>query len=258
MFNTMKLYILIALLFCSFLVNAQSNQELLFFNSSGYVQLVRGDTMIKNIQGEKFLQNDLLRIISGDATIINLNNKRITIKKSGNYKYDDILALMQHAESSLSNKYFVYVWDKMSDHKKNVNQPGGVIRGDGFTTSPMDSIIVLADTIRFCIINESDGDFNLIIKSDDHKIIAQYPIRNNVSLNIHDINGGKPGKYYWEVEFPFGRGPDAKYFIIPDRNIYDKKINEYKEALLSFSVFDDKLRNLLIEEYMKYNKIYSN
>ncbi len=252
----MKLYILTALLFCSFLINAQSNQELLFFNSSGYVQLVRGDTMIKNIQGEKFLQNDLLRIISGDATIINLNNKRVTIKKSGNYKYDDILALMQHAESSLSNKYFVYVWDKMSDHKKNVNQPGGVIRGDGFITFPLDSIIILADTIRFCINNESDGDYQLIIKSDNHKIIKQNPIRTNQTLNILDINKGKPGNYYWEIEVPYIKGTDIKYFIIPGKDAKNKLIEEYNKNISEFSSFDIEMRELLTKEYLTQNKIY--
>ncbi|RLD43998.1 MAG: hypothetical protein DRI86_08580 [Bacteroidetes bacterium] len=252
----MKLYILSVLLFCSFVVNAQSNQELLFFNSNGYVQLVREDTIIKNIQGEKFLQNDLLRIISGDATIINLNNKRVTIEKSGNYNYNDVLALMQHTESSLSNKYFVYVWDKMSDHKKNINKPGGVIRGDGFITFPMDSVIILSDTVRFCINNESGGDYQLIIKSDNHNIIKQNPIGENITLNIRDINEGKPGKYYWEIKIPFGKPPAKKYFIIPNEKTKNEMLAEYKKNISEFSSFNIEMRELLTKEYITQNKIY--
>lgn len=254
--NIVRLISLIIFLFYGSILCAQSNSELLFFNSEGHIVLIRGDNVIKKIQGESFLQDDVLKIIGGNVTIINLNNKRITVKEPGTYYYYDISARMQHAESSLSNRYFVYVWKKMSKEDKQESQPGGVIRGDEFLTSPRDSIIVLSDTIKFCFQNESDGDFDLIIKSDDHKLVAQYPVRNVVSLSIHNINNGKPGKYYWEVKFPFGRGPDAKYFIIPDSSTYNKKINEYNEALLSFSVFDNKLKNLLIEEYMKYNKIY--
>ncbi len=243
-------------MFCSFLVNAQSSNELLFFNSSGHVMLIRGDNNIKQIQGESFRPNDILEIINGNVTIINLNNKKITIDKPGSYNYDDALTSMQHAESSLSNRYFVYVWKKINVEDKQKNHPGGVIRGDEFETSPGDSIIVLSDTIRFFINNISGSDFNLIIKSENYKTIKQNTIRKNLTLNIHDINDGQPGKYYWGIETPFSNSKDKKHFIIPDMETKIRLIEEYDKNILEFSSFDIELRQLLIKEYLTQNKIY--
>lgn len=243
-------------MFCGILLNAQSDSELLFFNSSGHIVLVREDVVIKKIQGERFLRNDILKIIGGNVTIINLNNKRVTMDEPGNYIYDDVAVRMQLAETSLSNRYFIYVWKKMNKEDKQVNQPGGVIRGDDFATAPPDSIIVLSDTINFCANNESDGDFNLIIKSDDNKIIGQYPIRNELSLSVLDINDGKPGRYYWEIKIPFGKSPEKKYFVIPDEEIRNTLVDEYKKNISEFSSFENEIKLLLIDEYIKDKKTY--
>ena len=237
------------------LLNAQSDSELLFFNSSGHVILVRGELVIKKIQGESFQKNDVLKIIGGDVTIINLNNKRITLEESGTYSFDDIYTIMQQVESSLTNRYFVYVWHKMNKDDKQTNQPGGVIRGDGFVTLPSDSIIVLTDNIKFSINNESGSDYDLIIKSNNN-IIEQYPIRENLTLSILDIVDGQPGKYYWEIKVPFGSSPDKKYFIIPDDKTRNILLEEYKKTISEFSIFDKDLQTLLIDEYLSDKKLY--
>lgn len=252
----MKVLFFTCILFIWLVLEVKADSDLLIFNTDGNVSITRDNNSLDELQGKKFLEGDVLHITDGSITIINKNNKRIAVDKPGTYKYDDVDKLMQKAEASLTNRYFVLVWKKMNKESEQVNKPGGVVRGEEFETLPLDSVIILSDSIEFQIPNKSDLEYSLIIKSEKYKELVQYDIWNSLKVNIQDISNGKPGKYYWEIKFPFGKGPDTKYFIIPDSSTYNKLINEYNDALGSFSVFDDKLRKSLMEEYKKFNKVY--
>lgn len=252
----MKFLSLIFLMSCSLLLNAQAKQELLIFNSSGNIVVIRGKNTIDKLSGERFLKKDVLKNIAGSVTIVSRNNKRITINEPGDYKYRDLSKRMKLAESSLTNRYFVFVWEKMSSKNDQTSVPGGVIRGRELKSSPSDNVLVLSDSIKFFVENESKVEYVLWISSNEIKNTEEYPIYNNLVLSINEINGGESGEYRWEIRIPSGKSSDLKCFIIPDMETKSRKLTECKQMLNEFSSFEVELRELLMTEYLKYNKLY--
>lgn len=252
----MKLFCFAFLLSFSLLFETQASSDLLIFNADGNVALTRDNISIEKLQGEKLLEGDILNISDGNITLINLNNKRITIDKPGNYTYKDVSLLMQKAEASLTNRYFIFVWKKMNTENKQVNKPGGVVRGEGIETYPFDSAIVLSDSIEFLVTNRPDIEYSLIIKSEKFKVLDQYEISNSLVIATSDFDDGNTGKYYWQIEAQFEKGPKMKCFFIPDAETKKILLAEYLQAVDEFGGFDNDLQKLLLQEYMISNRIY--
>jgi len=253
----MKFYSLLIIILYSLQLNAQTNSDLLIFNSSGNIILNRGNKSLEKFRSESLLKKDVIRIIDGSITIINRNNKRVTINKPGTYKYKEISEKLELVETSLTNRYFVYVWDKMNKKDKLTSTAGGVVRGEDIVTSPSDSVYIISKSIKFSINNESSLKYPLRIMSDDSKLIRQYLINDILMIDLIDINDGKTGKYQWEIRVPYGNNPGIKCFFIPDKETRNKLLLEYKKNISEFSSFNNEIRSLLIIEYLKYNKMHN-
>ena len=246
-------YLLVVFLMINFLFAfSQEENQLLVFNSNGYVHIDRGDEKIEKLNGETILKEDILKIINGDVTIINRKNKRITLKTPGTYSYTLLEKKMAHAESSMSTRYFVNVWNQMNDKHEKVNYRGGVVRGDDVVSLPVDSAYILSDTICFEYFMDGEKPTGISIKDEYFDELFYLNLDTNcVLLPLHEINEAKQGVYYYEFD-----GNSMHCFIIPDANLQAEKLSEYENSVKMFSAFDDNMSSMLIQNYIIENRIY--
>lgn len=250
------------------ILTADAQSNLLIFNTSGEIFLKRGKNLISMPIGELFLEEDYLIIINGSATIINRENKRISLNESKNYNYKEISEMMGKAEASITNRYFSYVWEKINKSKKDVNLPGGVIRSyeilyeDEYKvynaiSIPVDGARLLCERIYFVF--DKEDDYKLSIYSEELKLIKKYKSNNNeIILNINEINNAEPGLYYWEINPKIDEIGNRRSFIIPDEETFNKLKEEYNKTINDFESFDNTISSLLISEYFEQNQIFLN
>lgn len=247
-------------LLISFLLNcglaANEHMELLIFNSEGRVEVIHENDTLNMPQSEILHEADWLKIIDGSITIINRNNKRITLDKQGSYPYSAIEELMHEAEASLSNRYFVMVWEKMNHGHDEGNQAGGVVRGKYFNCEPIDSVIILSDSIEFWINNNADLENTLFITDSEYKPVKQYKFTDAITIAVSDIRNGKSGWYSWIIKLPFDNGPEQRCFLIPNENTRSNLLNKLERETENFSAFNAEIKSQLIQEYLKSNKVY--
>lgn len=252
----MKFFITIFLFFVGLSINA--NEDVLIFNSTGQVTLVRDYNSISNISGMRLLAGDEVIITSGSFTVLTNSYKRITFDKPGNYAYSTVIDLLKSADASVTNKYFVYVWEKMNANDEAVRHPGGVVRGDEYGLEPWDSAIIISKSITFSFPNQSDSEFDLYIYSKLNTLVFKSVIVDSVEVNLSDLEISDPGYYYWYISSEFGGKPDKRWFEIPENSLKTVLKDEYikfKDAIKTFSDID---RINLINEYLITNKIYLN
>lgn len=251
-----RIFLTIYFIFIGMVIISHAQSEFLIFNSTGHVLLFKSDRMIDKLQGETYNYGDLLIVTDGSVTLINRDNKRVTINESGEYKYDDMFSLFDQAQSSLTNKYFVYVWEKMNSGDAEVNKPGGVIRGDEFGFQPPNKVVVLSDSIGFQIPNMSGNKFDIRVLSDSKDVLYEGVIIDKLVLSVSDLCNHIPGKYTWEVSTSFGGKPDRMKYYIPEENEREVAVDKYLKAIESFSEFDDDIAWILTREYMIDNNNY--
>jgi len=253
----MRLLSFIVLFLFSVLLQAQKIDDILIFNVNGNIVITRGDESLSELQGEKLQKDDILEVVFGNITFINSNNKRLTIEDEGTYAYHEIETQIQKLESSLTNRYFVYVWKKMNKHDEQVNMPGGVVRSNKDKMLPADSAIVLSDSIKFVFQNKFMQEVSIIIKTEKHKVIYESVVSDSLyALDIAIIDQGEAGKYLWQIKDPFNKSKNNKIFFIPKENIRNQMLAELDQFKSDISDYDFSMRKLLLDEYLSFNKIY--
>lgn len=248
---------LILLIFIPFLVAGQTGKDLLIFSVNGDVSINRGRESIQKIIGQTLQKTDLLKISNGSVTIINMENKRIVVSKSGTYTCDELEKMMQEAETSLTNRYFALVWKKMNKHEEAVNRSGGIIRGEKEELLPLDSTVVLSDTICFYMKNEAMQAYKLVIKDEKYRVLKELSLKDSIfTMPVSAINAGKTGTYFWEIEIPFVKAPDTRCFFIPEKSRKKKLLKAYNDAESVFSNYDYEIKSQLTIEYLIENRVY--
>lgn len=240
------------------LVSLATSDEILIFSATGKAHLKRDTIFISQLRGEKLLPNDLLELISGTITIINRENKRITITQYGKYTRSQIQKKMNMAEASHSVRYFVMVWENMQQQRGVVNKPGGVIRGDIGNLLPADSMTLLWDSIMFFCKNPLNAALKLTIKSTPEHVPFTCTFHDStITLGTTQIPMLKPGKYTWEISDGF-RKPEIRSIFIPDKTDRETKLADYNKFLNAIKPIEIELHKELLLTYQHVNKIWVN
>ena len=241
-----------------FSLHAQTSDALMVFNASGQISIERNKVSITKLTGASIIKNDILKVSDGSITIVSPAHKRIDISKPGTYTYKTIADMLAKEESSLSNRYFVYVWEKMNKDEQPTNTPGGIVRGDEALLLPADSLYVLSDSITFFYPNEDLHKYVLTIYDATYDIIYQTNFNDSVfATSVALLECTKPGRYTWELSVPYIKSPDARCFFIPDAEKRAALLESYKSAYELFSNYPEPLKAALIHAYCIENKIYS-
>mgnify|MGYP006948912641 CR=1 FL=1 len=248
----MRIVIVFLIIFSTFTAFGQDESELLIFNADGNSYIQRSGTKISNIDGAEFKKDDLLFIINGSVTIISRQNKRVTLNENGKYNYNKVYNLMQKAEASVTNKYFVNVWDQMNNKHENMNYRGGVVRGDAVPSFPVDSAVILSDSICFEYIKEGETPGGISIKNEQFRELFYLNLTDNsIVMPLSDINNAETGIYYYEFD-----GSPTQCFIIPSKDELNEKLEAFNKIMESFSSFNDEMKARLVRDYMIENKVY--
>lgn len=237
-------------------LTGNASEEIMIFNTTGQVALLRDGGVLNKISGYRLVPDDKLVLTSGSFTVLTKSYKRITVDEPGNYHYENVIELLRSADASVSNKYFVYVWEKMNANDESVRHPGGVVRGDEWGLEPWDSAIILSETITFSIPNKADSEFDLLIFSKLNSLVFKSVIVDSLEVNLSDLEVSDPGYYYWYISSDFGGKPEKRWFEIPENSTKSdlkKEYQKFKEEIKSFSDID---RINLLNEYITTNRYY--
>lgn len=237
-------------------LKAQNDGDLLIFNTTGKIELKRGKKPVQDLCGEQVLSGDLLTVTDGSITLINRNQKRVTITQKGSYTYSTLVKMMEKAESSTTVRYFVFVWESMKQEKTQVRTSGGVVRGDEPSRFPYDSATILADTIDFFFRNPSGQPYVFKILTDKFVTLLCDTLTDSVkTIPVAFLQQPACERYCWEISTPF-TAPVRQVFFLPDMPSKNKLLEKF--LLMQAEGFDlpQPLRNRVALSYMKENHVY--
>ncbi len=212
-------------------LNFQGHTQISYkiFHVQGEVSIKRSDENIKDLRGELFETDDLLIIEKGVVSLVNEDMKRLTLQEEGTYTIQDVKQKFKKITASLENKYLHYLWKKVRNEKeKEVNLPGGVIRGKEMGLSPGDSVIILSDTLIFSLDNRERQRIQFILKNESYKTSLKITTTDSC-LILFPFDSGffQPGWYHWQVKANMTPPSQLRAFYIPlpeDRMLWiDKK-----------------------------------
>lgn len=173
------------------------------YSASGKAALYRDGNSDNNLRGAYVVEGDQISITSGHVNLLDLNLKRITISEPGIYSFRAIKQLFVGVNTSLGNKYLIYIWEKMNYHSSIIAHKGGVDRTDLYSGrfSPYDSAIVFADTLNFAFINQNNLKVQITIYDHSNKVVKNYSTSNDsISLPCKKTHWMVPGKFIWDVK----------------------------------------------------------
>lgn len=251
-----KVSVLVAMLFLLPRLSwAQPAVEILVFSAEGDIKISRNKTMIPCKRAEKILPVDIINLKKGTVTLVDRNLKRVSLEKKGKYSYMQIVKQFSFANASLENRFLILVLDKMNHKTEPVSYGGGVVRGTPNTMLPMDSVIILSDSIRFVFSNPRKLKFTFFLSDEEHHILFSKEITDSL-LVLKKQNAGwwKPGAYFWEAGTGNVQGTAEKTFFIPQNDDRAGFINDYYRLKNAFPAFSLKTRNQLIDEILTLNR----
>jgi hypothetical protein len=241
------------------LVAAMAPQgQMMIFNSTGNVILVRGKTEHKLLRGMEMLPGDQIRLHSGTVILVNRTEKRVSLSKPGNYSYTQVQKLMSKAEASSSIRYFVYVWESMQGTERKAQVAGGVVRGEPFQHLPFDSARVLSDTILFQWINPAGIRQHFTLTNAQGTILFADTLQDSMLLITQKkLQIIMPGTYHWQVTDGFSK-PRKRSFIVPEGAVKSQLEQHLITCRNDFTNLQDQnLKAALLATFMQKEKIYT-
>jgi hypothetical protein len=143
----------------------------------------------------------------------------------------------------------------MINKHQSVSYAGGVVRGGMDMMQPMDSAIILSDSIRFIFPNTGKQNLTFFILDSAHNILFNKETTDSILvLQRQNASWWKPGTYYWEAGTMDKQGTAEKRFFIPGNEELADLLNDYYRLRISFPAFSLKSRNELIAEILAMNR----
>jgi len=251
--------LLLLLLLLLLPVAAMTHQgQMMIFNTTGNVVLIRGKTEHKLLRGMEMIPGDQIRLHNGTVVLINRSDKRVSLTKPGNYSYTQVQKLMSKAEASSSIRYFVYVWESMQGTERKAQVAAGVVRGEPFQHLPFDSARVLSDTIMFQWINPAGIRQQFTLTNTQGTILFADTLQDSTLLITQKrLQITMPGTYHWQVTDGFSK-PRKRSFIISESAVN----NQLEQHLLKnrsdfINLQDPTLVAALLATFLQKEKIYT-
>lgn len=251
----MKLFFLILLLSFGNNLRAQSNIYYMIFSTSGNIYLSVNKTKTLAQMGDKLVQSNILIIEDGIINLLDHNNKRITINKKGNYTFDEISNLFIEANASLTNKYLTFIWENMNHTHEQIQQKAGVERTDFITFAPLDSAIILSDTLRLKFVNPKHKYVSLIIFDTIGKAVFMLQTDSNlIVLTKSESSWWKSGFYNWIIKSAENDDICSLHFFIPEEKALYSYAKEWKQIQNAINQLPESERSTVIDDILKMTK----
>jgi hypothetical protein len=206
-------------------------------------------------RSDSILAGDVIHVKKGVITLVNRNLKRVSLEKKGKYPYKQLLKLFSLANASFENRFLLQVLDKMLHKPQAVSYAGGVVRGTKDMMEPMDSALILADSIRFIFSNPNGQKLTFFLLDEAHNIIfTQETTDSMLVIKQQGTAWWKPGAYYWEAVTLDKQGTLETKFFIPSNEVRDDLLMNYFRLRNSFPGYPLPVRNKIIEEILRMNR----
>ena len=243
------------LFFLPMLTWAQDASDILIFSAEGDVMISRNKMMVPCKRADKILAADIIHVNKGTISLVDKNLKKVTLEKKGKYSYKQIVKYFSLANASLENRFLLQVLDKMAHRTKPVSYAGGVVRGEPGASQPMDSALILSDSIRFIFPNPGKQKFTFFILDEEHKVLFSKETTDSLLvLQKYNADWWKPGTYSWEAGTLDKQGTTEKRFFVPKHDEQAGFLYDYYRLKNAFPAFSLKARNELIDEILTLNR----
>ncbi|MFZ4547263.1 MAG: hypothetical protein ACOYN4_07505 [Bacteroidales bacterium] len=147
-----KSFICIILLFLLASNIAAQNNPLKVFFSQGSVFVLSGNKKIPITPEMTITESNSILIDKNSSLILIAHDgKVLSLNDPGKYSFNNLLSIQTKSNKSLTNRYFTYVAQQMTQaHEvKKENISGGVFRGELLMCLPLDSCLIIQDSFSF-------------------------------------------------------------------------------------------------------------
>ena len=180
---------------------AQSDSLRIFY-SNGNAHVITGG-LKKAVQRDMFIvKGQVLKLGKNSSVIlIATNGTALPLYSEGSYPFKKLLRLLYENSSSLTNRYFTYVVQQMTEtHEKPEDKlTGGVYRAEKLMYMPFDSCLVIQNRIRFSWMHsESSEMLFLSIREQYSKDFLSIPLRDT-TYTYETKPGNSDRIYNWSV-----------------------------------------------------------
>lgn len=235
--------------------------QIVLCQSSLYVFKVEGDVLHNTNKavkkGDVIGPNTRIKLGQRSGVIcIDQGGNSYSNYKAGTRSYNDILR-GKKKNSSVTVKYFKYVWDEFTNSRITKTTIGGTFRGQQLMLYPMDSCRIVADNITL-LWNQKDEfttSYYVFIKRKDEAEYAKF----NLSDTTFSLAGNldvQPGQEWaWVVSeraFPnLDNMPSFSFRTISEQQ-YNAEIKQYKALIADLKkmrLSTAAINQILCEEY---------
>lgn len=236
-----------------------------FSQDSLCVYRFEGDILLKSPQSTK-------PISKGDIVtkeyILNLFPKsQITvIDKEGNiFKRDQeglcdfntlLLSKFEGKTSSLTTKYFKFIWDELLNRENTETKIAGVFRGDALMSTPEDQSFITGKTIEFNWKESDKGVYYFYLQNLKTNELFQTETENSfITFDTKNSFFSNDTEYKWTVtteEFPNLKNIPYNFFSIVDSKQFSELKKEHKSLikdLKKLGVSESEINSVLCDTY---------
>lgn len=202
---------------------------------------------------------DVVTLKTGDMlSLIDKNGSLYKIETSGKYTYKQLTDhKVEEDKSSLTSKYFKYLWEEMTHASGSETIIGGVFRGENLMKFPIDSALVVSSKIKFTWETDSAFDtYYFFLRNVETQELLKLET-NGSELGLFKgnpiLDQGTLFEWYVDTEaFPNLDNKTFSSFTLIDRATYESKkepfrpfINDLKATGLS----EQEIELILCEAY---------
>ena len=176
--------------------------------------------------------------------------------KAGTRSYNDILR-GKKKNSSVTVKYFKYVWDQLKNNKITTTTIGGTFRGQQLMLVPMDSCRIVADNITL-LWNQKDEfttSYYVFIKQKDEAEYSKFSLSDTTFSLAGNLDVQPGQEWMWVVSeraFPNLDNMRSFSFRTISEQEYNTSIKQYKSLiadLKKMKLSTVAINRILCEEY---------
>ena len=203
--------------------------------------------------------SDVITLKNGDMlSLIDKNGSLYKIDASGKYTYKQLIShKVEGDKSSLTSKYFKYLWEEMTHASGSETIIGGVFRGENLMRFPIDSALVVSSKVKFTwdIDSASTTYYFFLRNIETHTLLRLATNGSEVSLFKENpiFNTGNSFEWFVDTEaFPNLDNKTFHGFTLIDRTAYESKKEEFKSVIKELKIAgltDQEIEQILCETY---------
>lgn len=221
------------LIFLCFFQYGFAQDSLCVYHIEGTIFLQSSTESKPLFKGDLLTKKDKLKLLpESQLTAIDNTGKVYTAANQGIYSFDDLLGSLQQDEhSSLTTKYFKYIWDELLNNADNPTLIAGVFRGNELMTFPKDSSFIASKKITFKW-NKSETDlyYLFIINTQTEEVIKIETDGSQIALFIENPIFYDGNIYKWAISTK--SFPNLKNIAFNTFTIINKK--QYSDLRLKY------------------------